>query len=182
MKPNGLKLLFSSIVCSLSIQAQIVILHPVVGDTIDLTEKKAYLLFPQFADTIFHQAWIEKRDGILDLHTNLKGEIIVNVIDSIEIAEFKMHIEKLSAYYASQGQSDSIYGLPGSLIIRNKTAIGERKSYELSPEMMDKIKRDARRYAELNHEAQMQGLTGRAKEDFINTAGHMEIRIEPHKK
>lgn len=182
MKPNRLKLIFSFIVCSLSIQAQTVILHPVVGDTIDLTEKKAYLLFPQFADSIFHQAWIEKKDGILNLHTTMKGEVIVSVIDTIEIAEFKMHIEKLSAYYASQGHSDSIYGTSGSIVIRNKTGTDEKRSYELSPEMMDKIKRDARRYAELNHEAQMQGLTGRAKEDFINTAGHMEIRIEPHKK
>lgn len=182
MKSKKLMLLLTSVVYSLSFQAQTIILHPVVGDTIDLTEKKAYLLFPQFADSSFQHAWIEKKDGIMNLHSCLKGEIVTSVIDTLEMAECRMNIEKLSAFYASQGQTDSTTNLSGSIIIKNKTTVSEKRNYELSPEMMDKIKREARRYAELNHEAQMQGLNGRAKEDYINTAGHMEIRIETGKK
>lgn len=182
MKSKNLKLLLASLLFSFCVQAQPVILHPVVGDTIDLTEKRAYLLFPQFADSTFQYAWIEEKTGTFNLHACLKGGTVTSVMDTVEMDEFKMHIEKLSVYYASQGKPDSTTNKSGSIVIKNKPSGDDKRSYDLTPEMLDKIKREARRYAALNHEAQMQGLTGRAKDDYINTAGHMEITIEAGKK
>lgn len=160
-------------------QQKPVVLHPVVGDTIDRTEKTAYLLFPQFADSVFGYAWIEDMGGNFVLHARLTDHVILVPFDTLQMAEYRMHVEKLSAWYASQAQdlpADSTI----SLVVKKRA--GEKQNYELTEEMWRKIKKEANHYAELSHQADMQGLSGRAREDYINTSGTTEIRFDAGKK
>lgn len=156
-------------------------LHPVVGDTIDQTEKSAYLLFSQLVDSSFKEGWIGQTGTSFVLHACLTSGTVTLPLDTATLAEYKSHVEKLSAYYASLAES-STDDAARSLAVKDPSSSGEKRGYQLTDEMWNKIKKDANRHAQLSHSADIQGLTGRAKEDYINTAGQIDIRIDAGKK
>lgn len=159
-------------------QPELVRLHPVVGDTVDQSEKIAYLLFSEFPDSVFRAGWLERAGEGYNLHVVALTDTTCLRLDTLQFAQYRMHVEKLSVWYASKEGNTEPVDQP-SMIVSEKR---EKLSYKLSSEVLARIRKEASHYSALSHQADMQGLTGRAREDYINTGGSIEIRIDGERK
>jgi hypothetical protein len=165
-------LLFSSYL-SFS-QDKIFVLHPFVGDTIDNYEKNKFLLFPEINDSCFHFGLIHltsERKYLLYSYADAKSIPKIAEIDSSKIKEYAGNIQKFIDYYTT--------------LLKNADFSLQRKSpktqknlpinLNLSPEFYKKLGNDLDRYQFLNFNADIKGLWGKEKEDYIKTQGFITI-------
>ena len=90
-------------------QAQLFVLSPVVGDTIDKTEKMDYLLFRDINDSIFKYCYITFSPNQYFINTVTENDsVIISEIDSADIKSYQNNIGKLSEYYSNKAIQDSI--------------------------------------------------------------------------
>ena len=93
-------------------QENIFVLHPILGDTIDAVEKTDYLLFPEINDSIFNYCIIKNRIGWFNVCVYLKEDSIITFqLDSSEINQYKVNIDKLYDYYSNLTTGDSLKDL-----------------------------------------------------------------------
>lgn len=109
MKKN-LILLIGMVICHLAFsQKSIFVLHPNVGDTIDLKEKADYLLFQEIKGSDFKFAFItNSTEGNLLNICSGDDSVFVRNIDALEISKLRENILKLTEYYSNEAKSDSI--------------------------------------------------------------------------
>jgi hypothetical protein len=92
-------------------QDNIAVLHPVVGKIIDNNEKTHYLSFPEIEDTVFNYGYIRQSENNYCLKYHLlSGSVLSRIIDTAEIQQYRLNIEKLSAYYSYLLDSNSLRG------------------------------------------------------------------------
>lgn len=90
-------------------QNHLFILSPVVGDTIDRTEKLDYMLFPDVNDSTFKYCYITKSTNRYFVNTVTQSDsVFVQEVDSLRIKSYQENIEKLSEYYSNLEKQDSI--------------------------------------------------------------------------
>ena len=160
-------------------QEKIIILHPVVGDTISFQEKMDYFLFKDIVDSNYQYGLIFFIDDDYYLVSYNDHDSLIIELDSMKIFEYHSNIDKLYNYYSSQSNIDS-----------NQTKIDifspdynsqSINTNYLSPEMIKKIEKDSRRHRYLNNEADLNGLKGQEKENFINSVGYGDVNFKKKK-
>ncbi len=175
-----MKNLFVSIlflVGSLSVFAQkeLVILHPVVGDTIDLAEKQTYLLFADVDDStyVYGQVMKEGDSYFLNVHSQ-SGEQLLEV-DQLKLQEYHINIQKLLAYYSYLENPDQLKEAPLVVLNQKDTCALEMDIEYLSPKMKKKLRKDSDRYQDLKFDAEQKGYWGDDQENYIKTASPFMI-------
>jgi hypothetical protein len=109
---NRLKLLilfvfFSIIKCTA--QDTIFVLHQVVGDTIEKSEKLEFDLFPEIDKTNFKICFIKYSSNKYYLNSfTLTDSLIIRQLDTIEIKKSIEKINKLIDFYTYEAENDSL--------------------------------------------------------------------------
>lgn len=84
-------------------------LSPVVGDTIDRTEKLDYMLFPGINDSIFKYCYITQSANRYFVNTVTQNDsVFVQEVDLLKLKRYQENIEKLSEYYSNLEKQDSL--------------------------------------------------------------------------
>lgn len=90
-------------------QDTLLILHPVVGDTIDKNDKIDFSLFPEIDNSTFKHCFISYSAKKFNLNSyTLAGSVAVRPIDTTEIRQYMNNINILVDYYANEIKRDSI--------------------------------------------------------------------------
>ncbi len=154
-------------------QNRIIALHPIIGDTIDKNEKRAYLLFPEIDNSTFDFGQIIAKDNATYLHYRSGAGEQMKEIDSLKIKEYQCNISKLSAFYLSKFKTDTTR-ISKNLNIKIKEPSPLDITF-ITPEMRIAMEKEARRYNALKGQAEERGLWGKDKENFIQTGGYNEF-------
>ncbi|WP_157202514.1 hypothetical protein [Marinilabilia salmonicolor] len=154
-----------------------VVLHPVVGDTIDLIEKLDYLLFSDVPDSLFNQGVLTPDGNDYKLTVWHEGDISKFDIDREEFEVLSGNVKKLSAYYQQKtATADSSAVGNSPLITRDSIPIGLNIEW-MSEQQIKKMTKESRRYNQLKLEADEQGLMGYDRRKYIETGGRMEFPL-----
>lgn len=155
-------------------QTGLFVLHPAVGDTISQAEKRSYLLFEQVPDSAFGYGTIWLNDGSFQLKVEGKyGEQELELTMD-EISSNQVKIEKLDKYYqwlVSQ-KADSVEQIVHLDDTLNSFNLND--DY-ISLKQRKKITREAKRFLQLSHSADDNGLIGADKERYIDKNGSFTI-------
>ncbi len=174
---NFLLLLLSIVFIYTASAQKIIELHPILGDTIDQIEKETYLLFPAIEDSLFDYGYIMTDSIDYFLHFHSSTGINSSTIDSDQITEGYMMVEKLSTYFGHKTNLDSVYRQESILLIEENENSKKVTTISVGPEMQKKIARDARNMQTRRNRADQQGLMGRDRERHMNNSGAMSITI-----
>lgn len=158
-------------------QSKIIQLHPVLGDSIDLVEKRDYLLFPEIQDSTYIYGLLKMKDSLFRFVSYHKSDSISMIVNQKMITEYQRNIAKLHAYYKNQLEPDSLNVLNKGLLI-SKTALNQKPANQvkLSKEGKKSIGDEANRLIRLKIEANKRRIIGEKKREFItNGSGGMEL-------
>jgi hypothetical protein len=158
-----LTLVLISICLSVFSQDKLIVLHPVIGDTIDKQEQRDFVLFSDIIKQDFTFATIHCENEKYVMHINSTlGLIIVNIKEE-DVLENSKHVDKLVRYFKILDEKKD------SLNINLRTAESWPKfQLELLNEAQKiKIAKEARKYFNLNQDAVQLGLSGLDKENYI---------------
>lgn len=184
MKPMKIVILsLLTITCTLSVFSQktIVILYPLIGDTIEQSEKQTFLLFPELKDSLFEYGQIFFEDGKYTLYTFSKSGNKQMEVDSLKLQQYYINIEKLIAYHSYLENSDSLKTVPLVIVNQKDTCALEMDIEYLSPKLRKRLSKDSNRYQELKSKADEMGFWGINKDNYIHTSGYFEIMISKSK-
>jgi len=153
---------------------EIVQLHPVVGDTIGNSEKIAFYLFPEIADSSFIQGVIFFQHSTFKVNIleENKPDYTIDV-DSTMLVEYNQNIEKLIQYYSKLQESDSLN--QKQQLLSNSSAIQMSPECKLNAEERKKLITESRRYLRKKDRAEDLGLWGKEKEDYIKSSSNTNI-------
>jgi hypothetical protein len=177
MKKIILSIIGLTFFISATSQDKIVILHSIVGDTITLKEKKDYLLFPDIVDSVFNFGILHLTNNTFQLYVYQSKDPLIVQIDSSEIHQYKLNIEKLSEYYSNVSSDNSIESSESIMLNNNNTKNPTLHQSSINPNTL----KEAKRNQLLNNSADNQGITGKAKENYINTGGAGSIKLRKKK-
>lgn len=166
--------LFKNVVFS---QSKIIQLHPILGDTIDLVEKRDYFLFPEVKDATYVYGILERKDSIVRFVSYQFSDTISVNVNQQKISEYQRNIDKLYAYYKNQSVSDSLK-IKSTGFMESKTAPGQKlvNPVKLSEAGKKLIGEESKRLIRLKNEAAKRRLIGEEKQVFMtNGPGGMEL-------
>ena len=153
-----------------------VVLHPIIGDTIDLVEKLDYLLFAEIPDSLFDKGTLIKEGENYQLKVWYNSEISRFALTSNEFEQYAQNVAKLSVYYKQTKESSS--GVPVESPLITNDSIPLKLDIEwMSEQQKQKMASESRRYNNLKLEADEQGLMGFDREKYIKTGGEMEFPL-----
>lgn len=153
MKRSLLIAIFFAVQIQLKAQENIVVLHPLVGETIDINEMDKYMLFNEYRTDSIEYFMLDTNNEISNL-IGLKGQQIIfkTEIGSDYIAVQRENIEKLNKYYLSLSNTDSTsFSLSKSEYLNSETVKVNQKM--ITPEMRKSIKQSLRQEKLLNDAA-----------------------------
>lgn len=158
-----LSLFFLAISLSVFSQDELIVLHPVVGDTIDRQEQRNFVLFSDLLDQDFTTATIHFNNVKYVMHINSVSGLKLVDIKEEDIVENSKHVDKLVKYF------EFLVEKKDSLDIDLKTASSWPK---FQPEILNDAQRrklaiEARAYLSLNQDADRRGLLGIDRENYI---------------
>lgn len=156
-------------------QKEFVILHPVVGDTIDLAEKQTYLLFTDIDDSTYDYGQVMKEGDsyFLNVHFQFGNQFVE--VDQLKLQEYNANIQKLLAYYSYLENPDKLKLAPLVVLNQKDTCSLEMDIEYLSPKMRKKLKYDSYRYQTKKSTAEEMELWVTDKSNYIQTSGYFEI-------
>lgn len=94
---------------SLSGQSSVFVLHPSVGDTIDLEERNNYLLFSGYDFGQANEFVILKSNAGFELQALQNNTLVKTMpLNNQEVNQYAANIEKINRYWDSQVAKDSI--------------------------------------------------------------------------
>jgi len=144
-------------------QDKLIVLHAIVGDTIDKREQKEFLLFSDIVKGDFSSLRIYANEDRYFLHINSESGTDIVETDLEVIKENREHIEKLTQYFKS------ILKRKDSLNIDLKL-VGNWPKLEsicLTDDQRKRIAKEARTYLSLSQDADRRGLLGIDRENYI---------------
>jgi hypothetical protein len=90
-------------------QDHLFVLHSLVGDTINQNEKLNYLLFRDINDSDFKYCTIiHTKDGYFVHTRRIDDSVVIKQVDSTEIGEAIVKLDKVMEYYSTQTKQDSL--------------------------------------------------------------------------
>ena len=85
------------------------ILHPLLGDTIDKSEKLNYFLFPKIENEEFKFCFITHSDNQFFVNTHyINDSVSIQPVDTIELRQYIVHLDKFLAYNMNKEKKDSL--------------------------------------------------------------------------
>ncbi len=156
-------LVFITICLSVFSQDKLIVLHPVVGDTIDKQEQQNFVLFSDIVNQDFISATIhcENLKYVMRINSIL-GLVIVN-IKKEDIDENSQHVDKLVRYFKTLDEKkDSL-----NINLRTAESWPKFQSEFLNEAQKKKIAKEARMYFSLNQTAEQRGLLGVEKDNYV---------------
>lgn len=144
-------------------QGELIVLHQVIGDTIDKHEQQEFLLFSDILDENFTSATIHFEDSKYTLCIKSDSGLKIAAIKKEDIVENSEHVDKLTRYFKS------LVEMKDSLDIDLKAPANwpNFHSEVLNDAQRRKIAIEARTYFQLNQDAEELGLLGIDKENYI---------------
>jgi hypothetical protein len=157
-------------------QKVLYILHPVVGDTIDKTEKKKYYLFEEIKDPSFLYCTIHKDNKKYFLEVDYSDDSVSTwEISEESLKKYHDNIDKLIEYYYIQSKKDlsheRVYHPTVDSISLNKNYVAPN----LTELQMNEIERDQR----LKSDAERMNLY---KQGLETSPGYIQIYKSKSKK
>ncbi len=144
-------------------QDKLIVLHSVIGDTIDQQEQSDFILFSDILDHSFVSATIhcENAKYVMHIHS-VSGLKLVNIKEE-DVLENSKHVDKLVQYFKFLTKKKD------SLNINLRTADNWPKfqSELLDVAQKKKIAQEAREFFMVNQDAEECGLIGIDKENYI---------------
>lgn len=163
-------------------QDKLFVMHPLVGDTIDKTEKLNYFLFPQIVDSVFRYCTItHSGTNYIANVTTMHDAITTHLIDSAEMAQDIVRLNKLMEYHASQGKRDSVKNEEQLKIDLKAVPSDHLQKPILNSEMKDKIFYDVRTTTRMNEDAERLDRNRQGTE-LLSGQGHIEFYKRRKKK
>lgn len=156
-------------------QKDIIVLHPAIGDTIDLAEKQTYLLFADIEDSSFESGQIIKLDDKYFLKVYYQSEEELVEVDRSKLEEYHTNIQKLLAYYTYLENPDKLKVAPLVVLNQKDTCALEMDIEYLSPKMRKKLKYDSSQYQNKKSTAEEMEFWVTSKSNYIHTSGYFEI-------
>ena len=165
-----------------SAQDTLFVLHPLVGDTIDKTEKMNYFLFPSIKNEDFKYCYIFQSNNRLFVNSHtLSDSISIQQIDTAEIRQYIVILDKLLAFNLNRAKNDSLQKNK-KLDLNFKDPIpnycnGQLVSEQSRERIMKEVNRDNRMKSDVeraNHTKQ--GL------DLFGGGAHFQTYRTGHKK
>jgi len=154
---------FILLAMSLSVVAQdkLIVLHAIVGDTIDKQEQRTFVLFSDILNQDFTSATIHCENEKYLMHINTVSGLDLVEIKAEDIAENSNHVDKLVRYFKS------LIGKKDSLDFETTSSLPMSVPEILNDAQKRNIAKEARRYFDLNQDAVQLGLSGLDKENYI---------------
>jgi len=155
--------LFFLVIMNLSVIAQdkLIVLHPVVGDTIDKYEQRNFVLFSDILDQNFISATIHCENAKYLMHINSASGFKLVDIKEEDVVENSNHVDKLVKYFKS------LIGKKDSLDFETTSSLPMSVPEILNDAQKRNIAKEARRYFDLNQDAVQLGLSGLDKENYV---------------
>lgn len=117
-------------------------LHPVIGDTLDIIEKKDYSLFPKINNTDLKFCLIYPDSNDLRIKAYYHNDSIASFpLEHREIVEAQQIIEKVNAYYQTKDKPSNSY--PESVVKKSKSS-QSTSPLLLKKQMNEKAQKEAR--------------------------------------
>ncbi len=139
-------------------QDSIYVVHKLVGDTIDKTEKLTYHLFPELKDSLFDYCYIVKKNGGYALQIRYQNDSnLVRKLDTNSFHEYWSNISKISEYHLYQAGKDSLMTIEKKLSLHDLRSIDASPSPVISlinPSMKKDIYNDSKARARLANDLQ----------------------------
>jgi hypothetical protein len=109
MKPILIFLFALLIYANSFAQDTLFVLHPLVGDTIDKTEKMNYLLFPSIPNDDFKYCYLTRSNEQFFVNSYaLNDSISIQPIDTTELRQYRINLDKFLAFYLNKSKNDSL--------------------------------------------------------------------------
>ncbi len=148
---------------SVNAQGKLIVLHSVVGDTIDKREQQEFILFSNILNQDFTSATIHCNDEKYVMHINSASGLKLVDIKEEDLVENAKHVEKLVRYFKTLTEKrDSL-----DFTLSADKSWPEFQSDILNDVQRKKIAIEARKYFDLNQDAESRGLIGLDKENYI---------------
>jgi len=150
---------------ALSVLAQdkLIVLHSVVGDTIDKREQQEFFLFSDIVKEGFSSITIYVNADKYFLHINSKSGNDIVEVELEVIEENREHIEKLTQYFKNiVRKKDSL-----KLDLKLAETWLQFEGTLLTDDQRKRIAKEARTYFKLNQNAEYLGLLGVEKVNYI---------------
>ena len=158
-----LSLVLLTISLSVFSQEKLIVLHAVVGDTIDKQEQRDIGLFSDIIGQNFISATIHCENKKYVMHINSEQGLLIVSIKEEDIVENSKHIDKLVSYFKSLAEKqDSL-----DMGFKTNESLPKFQTELLNEEQKRKIAKEARAYFRLNQSAEQLGLSGLEKENYI---------------
>lgn len=155
---------------------QKVVLHEVVGDTIDLVEKIDYLLFTEVEDSLFDYGVVFEEDELYVLEVTHNSGVSFRELSPEAFQAYVGNVEKLSAYYQQKQEKGNVLSERSPLISKDSIPLGLDIEW-MSKKQKDKMTKESRRYNSLKLDADEMGLMGFERKKYIETGGAMEFPL-----
>ncbi|MRT91526.1 hypothetical protein [Ancylomarina sp. 16SWW S1-10-2] len=144
-------------------QDKLIVLHHIVGDTIDKQEQQEFLLFSDILDQSFTFATIHFDDEKYTIHINSSSGLKIVDIKKEDLVENANHVDKLVGYFKFLvDKKDSL-----NLDFKNTASYPKFQSEFLTLVQKQQIAKEAGIFFSLNQEAEERGLVGVEKENYI---------------
>ena len=148
---------------SVNAQAKSIVLHAIVGDTIDKREQQEFILFSDILDQDFTTATIHCNNAKYVMYINSASGLKLVDIEEEDVVENSKHVDKLSRYFNYLAEKkDSL-----DIDLKTTSSWPKFQSDILNDAQRRKIAIEARKYFDLNQDAESKGLTGLDKENYI---------------
>lgn len=144
-------------------QSELIVLHQIIGDTIDKQEQQEFLLFSDILDENFTSATIHFEDSKYTLCIKSDSGLKIAAIKKEDVVENSEHVDKLTRYFKSLVEmKDSL-----NIDLKSPTSWPKFHSEILNDTQRKNIAIEARSYFQLNQDAEELGLSGIDKENYI---------------
>jgi len=156
---------FILLTMSLSVVAQdkLIVLHAIVGDTIDKHEQRTFVLFSDILNQDFTSATIHCENEKYLMHINTVSGLDLVEIKAEDIAENSNHVDKITSYFESLVEKkDSL-----DLDLKMASSWPKVQSRFLTDAQKRKIAIESRKFFMLNQNAEEAGLVGIEKENYM---------------
>lgn len=151
-------------------QDSIYILHPILGGYIDSTEKKDYFLFPEIVDTSFNYGFINKFGNNFFLNVFLfnKDSLYVKQIDTAELFQYRINIEKIQNYYLKLSLKDSLNNsdIKGTLRGIRSNSLNINNNNTINKATINKINNDIIIIQQVNYDMETAKLRKQGSGNF----------------
>ncbi len=157
-------------------------LHPLVGDTIDKAEKMNYYLFPSIKNDDFEYCYITQSDDQFFVNSyTLNDSISIQQIDTSEIKQYKVNLDKFVAFYLNRAKNDSLKRAEKIDLYFNGVNPNYNNEQLVGEQSRERISKEVRRDNRMQSDAERAGRIKQGS-DIFDGGAHFEFFSTGKKK